>query len=75
MTQIDTYLIIMTLLMICWNVYLNFRVKTLKSLIKDRKPDIQLEEFIADVYAGGGLLRVERIDSNNLFLRSPRDKF
>lgn len=44
------------------------------SEVKERKPSLELEEFLSDLYAGGGLLRVTRIDQTNLFVRSPRDR-
>lgn len=74
MTLIDTILTILSIFMISWNIYLIFRVKKLKSQIKDRKPSIELDEFLSDLYAGGALLRVNRIDQTNLLMRSPRGR-
>ncbi len=73
MTLTDVFLIIVILCMIAWNVYLHLRLKKLKTQIKERKPTLELDEFLADLYNGGALLRVNRVDQTNLFMRAPRN--
>lgn len=40
--------------------------------IKDRPQSVELKEFIQDLLMGDGLVKISRVDSANVVLRSPR---
>jgi hypothetical protein len=45
----------------------------LKASQKQRENSSELQLFIGDLMLGNGLVRVSRIDPNDIFLRSPRN--
>jgi hypothetical protein len=63
---ISSFLIISTFL----NLFLFFQYKK-----KPKKAQsIELQEFLADLMGGVGIVAVSRIDPGNILLRSPRQK-
>ena len=68
MTDYILYLLLLVSLLI--NIFLIYRIKSVKS--KPRPESLELQEFIHDLTQGSGLIRIQRVDSSSLFLRSPR---
>lgn len=71
---------IVLILLLFWSISLNalfyFRLKQ-KSL---KKETLELQEFLIDLMSGAGLIavaqsgKVSRVDPDNVFLRSPRER-
>lgn len=65
-------MMVLLILSISANIYLTYHLKAAKSLLKDRQPSIELDEFIADLLNGNGIVKITRINPHDIFLRSPR---
>jgi hypothetical protein len=54
------------------NGFLLYRYFKLKQTIKDRAPSLELDEFVADLLNGAGVVKISRVNPHDIFLRSPR---
>lgn len=54
------------------NAYLFRRLKIEQARNKEREPSVELDEFIADLLNGNGIVKLTRINPHDIFLRSPR---
>lgn len=65
-------LVILLLVSILGNGFQVYRYLNLKKQIKDRSPSLELDEFVADLLNGSGVVKISRVNPHDIFLRSPR---
>lgn len=65
-------MVVLFLISLVLNAFSFFRYTQLKKQLKERKPSIELDEFISDLIDGSGVVKITRINPHDIFLRSPR---
>ena len=64
---------LVVILFLCFHVVKLHKI-TAELRSAPRPQSIELKEFLADMMVGEALIAVSRIDPNNLYIHSPRDK-
>lgn len=64
------FLILLSFTSIIFNVVLFYKHKHKHKISK--KESLELQEFLADLMGGVGLIAVTRVDPGNILMRSPR---
>lgn len=68
--MIDYIIYLALIISILFNIILISKLK--KVVAKKPSDSLELTEFIHDLTEGSALIKCTRVDSSNLFLRSPR---
>lgn len=66
--------LVINLCLVVATTRLKHQISSFPALKESRQKSIELHEFLSDMLAGDGLIAVNRVDPNNLYTVSPRDK-